>query len=232
MLLAASCAVFVTHARADACTPSFTQTGPRDFVVIDGNCVRHETHLHEDGLSGATTSPGGSVDFDGSFGSSMENGVMRYDVRDEKTQKMNYFQVGGDWPVAGTPLEYISRIPRPDAPFMSVNVNSRSESLAVILKKDESGVKDMKAYVEKLKAFGYVIDAATKENPKLGFFSYRAKNSAGFLIHAACGAGHPCHFSLYNPRGAQKEAERLANQRKRRECTDRQSTQELLDALK
>jgi hypothetical protein len=136
-----------------------------------------------------------------------EKPVLRLD--DHKQGRQSQF--GGDWPVNAQ----TSKLPKPEMAFHSVSTAPKGTLVLVMFAPDEHGVEKMKAYAEKLKAWGFTVDPKTREasdetRAKWGMkpvFSYAAKNSAGYWVKAAC-LGKACSLDLKDASGAQKKAKR------------------------
>lgn len=206
---ALACLLPVFGQARDECVPSAVVRG-NDVTVIEknstGECLKTDGHVGEDKLRAHTVTlqPDGSANSQGKDTTFFINkDGMRFD--EKGGQKDYYGQFGGEWPDD----EHTRRLPKPDMPLAFAGVNQRDHHFTASFQKDKAdGHRDvvrMKAYAEKLKARGFTI--APKEGEKAGaqaYYSYRAKNSAGYLVRVTCAVFIPCGLSLYPPETVQK----------------------------
>ncbi|MDR2451975.1 MAG: hypothetical protein LBE85_09490 [Candidatus Accumulibacter sp.] len=192
------------------CVPSAVVRGA-DVTTISktstGECLKTEGHVGEEEVRGhtVTLSPDGSVNPQGQDSTFVFNKeVMRFD---EKGGKKDYYgQFGGEWPDD----EHTRRLPKPDMPLAFAGVNEKDRSFTATFVPDEGNrqrdVTRMKAYAEKLKARGFTIQPKESERPGAQGYSYRAKNSTGYLVRATCPAVPqvPCGLELFTPETVKK----------------------------
>ena len=172
-----------------------------------GECMETEVHKDGDELRSHTTTlpPDGNANSPGQDTTMILNKeVWRLDKKGGG-QKDHYGQFGGEWPDD----EHTRRLPKPSMPIAFAGVNARNQSFTAIFQRKKGDglrvIAQMKAYAEKLKARGFTI--ASKEGEKAGaqgYYSYRAKNGAGYMVEAICGAHSACGLSLFTPETVRK----------------------------
>lgn len=191
------------------CVPSAVVRGA-DVTMIEktntGECLKTDAHVGEDELRGHTVTlqPEGSANSQGKDTTFYINkDGMRFD--EKGGQKDSYGQFGGEWPDD----EHTRRLPKPDMPLAYAGVNQKDHHFTAVFQNDKTdGQRDvarMKAYAEKLKARGFTI--APKEGEKAGaqgYYSYRAKNGAGYMVQVTCMARSFCALGLSPPEVARK----------------------------
>ncbi len=85
-------------------------------------------------------------------------------------------QYGGEWPEN----EFTKLLPKPD--FTLVGASTNEEDFAVAFQ--NVTVEQIKAYVEKVKAEGFTVDAETSDQEVMGMviYTYTAKNADGYTV--------------------------------------------------
>ena len=92
-------------------------------------------------------------------------------------------QVGGSWP----DNEFTRLIPQPEFPLLAASSDG-SVFTAIF---SNTGVDEVKAYTEKVKAAGFTVDAVTEEGKLSGLdsFYYSALNADGYTVQIYVGDG-------------------------------------------
>ena len=176
------------------CQGSLTGTvnGDVSDVTLISGCKKTETYHDGNEFRSRTT----TINSDGSVNPLGEDTRMVLDKNQWRTDYKdgNYGQFGGEWPDD----EYTRSIPRPDMSVAFASVNKKSNSFTAMFDKGtnlSSNVTKMKAYVEKLKARGFTVDAYQSEKPEFKAYAFRAKNSAGDFVRVNC-TNATCSLSL------------------------------------
>lgn len=178
---------------------------------IAEECLKADVQKRGDHIRQRTT----SINSDGTPNPQGEDREFTLDAGEKPTlrlddlKKGSQSQFGGDWLVNAQ----TSKLPKPVMPFRFVSTAPQGTLVTVLFEPDERGVEKMKAYAEKLKAWGFTVDPKIRElseetRAKWGMkpdFSYEAKNSAGYWVKAAC-LGKGCSLNLKDAAGAQKMA--------------------------
>ena len=192
-----------------------------DIDVRTGNNESHTDFRKIDKNGKLSTAEGGVNEEKGFYG---------------RIDKESFQIIPGQWPEN----EYTRHIPQPNFSLPIYGVNLKENKFGVFFFKPEdlsidknAIIEQIKAYAEKLKARGFTIDAKmidqAGDQNKYNFaaFSYRAQNSAGYLVRTGSSGGSNILLELYNPKGAQKfleeEAKRnakKANPARKRAVTD------------
>lgn len=85
-------------------------------------------------------------------------------------------QFGGNWPEN----EFTKLLPRPDMELLAASTNEHEFTVGF----SNATIGQVKAYVEKVKAKGFTVDAATNDESVMGMtvYSYTARNADGYTV--------------------------------------------------
>ncbi len=92
-------------------------------------------------------------------------------------------QIGGDWPSN----EFTALLPKPDFELFSANTSDTEFSVSFM----SASIGQIRAYVERVKAAGFTVDAQTEDQSMMGMviYSYTASNANGYSIEVFSAMG-------------------------------------------
>jgi predicted small lipoprotein YifL/uncharacterized glyoxalase superfamily protein PhnB len=135
-----------------------------------------------DGVTVEFKSDGSVVITEADGSKSIQNPDGTWTFEDEDGNKED-IQIGGNWP----DNEFTKLLPKPDYELMGASTDE--DRFAVSFQ--GVTVEQVKAYVEKVKAKGFTVDAETTDENFGGMvvYIYSAKNAAGYKVEVSCASG-------------------------------------------